>query len=131
MQGSDDRGGAAAHPRDLIRAALRGLEEGGPQIRDGGSDSGPPLYDSAEQGWQLQMSCDFSSDPEAARRGKPLVYRFYVDHVGMGRREALPIYADALRAAGLEATIDVVGGGSSKRVVWLGGVYDGEGRRVA
>jgi hypothetical protein len=118
------------HPRDLLRAALAGLEEGGAQIRDGGSDSGPPLYDSAPQGWTLQMTCDFSDEPRAAERGRLLWYRFYVDHVGLGRRDALPMYLEAVRAAGLDASIGPAGGGSSKSVVWLAGIYDAGGRRV-
>jgi hypothetical protein len=120
---------AELHPRDRIQKALVFFDSGGPQIRTGGGDSGPPLYDSAEQGWRLGMESDWSA--RAGSPGEaPLVYRFYVEHVGTGRREALPMYLQAMRTAGLEASLGPIHEGSSKQVVWLDGKYDGEGRRV-
>jgi hypothetical protein len=104
------------------------MDEGGPQIRDGGSDSGPPLYDSAEQGWTLEMECSWDTNPGAGDR--LLVYRFYVDHVGLGRRDALPMYVDALRGAGLDVALAPLYPGGGKQVVWLAGRYDGAGRRI-
>jgi hypothetical protein len=108
------------------------MEQGGPQIVDGGRASGPPLYDSADQGWTLQMETSFND-----RRGAPadadrrlLVYRYYVDHVGLGRKDALPMYLDALKAAGLDASLGPIHPGASKQVVWLAGRYDSVGRRL-
>jgi hypothetical protein len=119
------------HPRDRIRAALALFDEGGSSIRDGGGDSGPPLYDSSDQGWLLQMECGFNERSTPGATGqKLLVYRFYVDHVGGGRREALRMYLDALRAAALAAEVAPIHAGSAKQVVWLAGSYDGDGRRL-
>jgi hypothetical protein len=119
------QGTPARHPRDRAREALALFDEGGSSIRDGGGDSGPPLYDSSDQGFLLQMECGFG---EAA--GKLLVYRFYVDHVGGGRRDALASYLGALRAAGVDAELGPIHAGSAKQVVWIAGTYDGEGRRL-
>jgi len=120
------QGTPARHPRDRVRAALALFDEGGSSIRDGGGDSGPPLYDSSDLGFLLQMECGFGEE-----RGKLLVYRFYVDHVGGGRRDALASYLGALRAAGLEAELGPIHPGSAKQVVWVAGTYDGEGRRLS
>src|SRR6266540_6403003 len=81
MTQSDERQ-PSRHPRDLIRSALALMEEGGPQIRDGGSDSGPPLYDSADQGWTLAMECSWTP-PMGQSGARLLAYRFYVDNVGI------------------------------------------------
>jgi hypothetical protein len=115
--------------RDRIRTALALFDEGGSSIRDGGGDSGPHLYDSSDQGWLLQMECGWNDPHDAA--GKLLVYRFYVDHVGGGRRDALATYLGALRAAGLPVELAPIHAGSAKQVVWLAGTYDGDGRRLA
>jgi hypothetical protein len=117
------------HPRDRISAALALFDGGGPQIRDGGGDSGPPLFDAAEQGWRLDVECSFN---DASARPEPglLVYRYYVDHVGAGRRQALPMYLLALQGAGLDAAMGPIHAGAAKQVVWLAGEYDGDGRRL-
>jgi hypothetical protein len=94
--------------RARVQAALAHFDEGGPQIRTGGSDSGPALYDSAAQGWRLDV-----------RRDAAGAARFYVDHVGAGRREALPMYLRALESAGLVASLAPVQDGSAKQVIWL------------
>jgi hypothetical protein len=114
----------AAHPRDRVRAALRLFDEGGSPVRDGGGDSGPPLFDSSEQGWRFAIETDWA-DGEA-----PLSYRFYVEHVGAGRRQALPLYLRALQEAGIDAELGPVHAGSARQVVWIAGVYDGQGRAV-
>ena len=119
------QGTPARHPRDRVRAALALFDEGGSSIRDGGGDSGPPLYDSSDQGFLLEMECRFGDAPD-----KLLVYRFYVDHVGGGRRDALASYLGALRAAGVEAEQGPIHPGSAKQVVWIAGAYDGDGRRL-
>ena len=129
MTQSDERQ-PSRHPRDLIRSALALMEEGGPQIRDGGSDSGPPLYDSADQGWTLEMECSWNP-PMGPSGARLLAYRFYVDHVGMGRRDALPMYLDAMRRAGLDASLGPVYAGGGKQVVWLAGRYDADGRLMS
>jgi len=116
------------HPRERIRAALAHMEEGGAQIRDGGSDSGPPLYDSADQGWMLELEhvWNRASGPDGKRL---FAYRYHVDHVGLGRRDALPMYLAALRAAGVDAELAPLDGGG-RPVVRVAGVYDAEGRRI-
>lgn len=117
------------HPRDLIRAALAHMDEGGAQIRDGGGHSGPPLHDTADQGWTLELEPVWNPQQPGPRGERLLAYRYYVDHVGMGRRDALPMYLSAVRAAGLEAELAPLPGGG-RPVVRLAGVYDGEGRRI-
>jgi hypothetical protein len=118
------RDSRAEHPRDRIRAALRFLDEGGAPVRDGGGDSGPPLYDSSEQGWRLAVESGWNDEAG----GSLLAYRFYVEHIGAGRREALPMYLKALHDGGLDAEVGPIHAGSARQVVWVAGVYDGEGR---
>ena len=120
-------GSGAQDLRGRVAAALALFEDGGPQIRGGGGDSGPPLYDSAAQGWRLEMEIGWNT-PGARRGDGVLAYRYYVDHVGAGRRQALPMYLQALQAAGLDVSLDAVHAGSAKQVIWLAGEYDGEGR---
>jgi hypothetical protein len=124
MSGTAELAQPVPHVRARIRAALAHIEEGGPQIRDGGSDSGPPLYDSADQGWTVERECVSCTLGES----KP-GYRYYVDHVGIGRRDALPLYLEAVQAAGLDAAIEALASGG-RAVVRVAGTYDGDGRRI-
>jgi hypothetical protein len=124
---SDDRQ-PRAHPRDLICDALRGLDQAGVQFADGGSESGPPLFDATLAGWRLDVQSEWN---DATGAGEPLLaYRFYVDHVGMRRADGLALYLSALRAAGLPASLGPAYRGSGRQVVWLEGRYDGDGRRL-
>jgi hypothetical protein len=102
------------------------LDEGGSPVRDGGGDSGPPLFDSSEQGWRLAIESNWSDGPGEAL----LVYRYYVEHIGPGRRQALPMYLRALQDTGIDAEVGPIHAGSARQVVWVAGVYDGEGRRL-
>ena len=126
---SDDAAARAEpHPRDRIAAALAGLEPGGVLIGDGGGDSGPPLYDATPQGWIVGIETSFNETDATWRRC--LKHRYYVDHVGMGRNAALPMYLEALRAVGLSASLAPLHGGRAKQVVWLDGVFDHLGHRI-
>lgn len=113
---------ANPHPADLIAQALAGLEAGGQNIEEGGGESGPPLYESAEPGWILGVETNWNKTDQTWRRC--LAHRYYVDHVGPGRKEALPIYLEALQAAGLKVSIGPLHEGRSKQVIWLEGRYD-------
>jgi hypothetical protein len=117
---------ASEHLRDRVHGALRLFDEGGAPVRDGGGDSGPPLFDSSDQGWRLSVESGWNDVPG----GSLLVYRFYVDHVGAGRRQALPMYLRALQEGGVEAELGPVHAGSARQVLWLAGVYDGDGHRL-
>jgi hypothetical protein len=105
---------------DLIASALASLDEAGRNVW-GEIQSGGHLYDSANPGWILG-SVQHQGDNRSLRNTGTLATHFFVDHRGPGRRNAIQLYAETLRMAGLMVKMGPLREDSDREVVWIQGV---------